>query len=150
MRFIETDGTTFDVLVGEHDTMNHLDKAVKHKVTCIKKHPSYNPKTFNNDYAVLTLDKAIDLTGSNSAARAACLPNSQDTKFVEGTTKFVVSGWGETETKVGAPSTLHHVQVPFVGQSTCKRGYPALTDRMLCAGNFKNGGIDSCQGDSGG
>ena len=48
-------------------------------------------------------------------------------------------------------SLLMEVEVPLVGEETCRRAYPgAAIDRgTLCAG-LRRGGKDSCQGDSGG
>ena len=48
-------------------------------------------------------------------------------------------------------SRLMEVEVPLVGEETCRRAYPrAAIDRgTLCAG-LRRGGRDSCQGDSGG
>ena len=47
---------------------------------------------------------------------------------------------------------LHHVSVPWVSDAQCKSVYGsnAITDNMICAGNLADGGVDSCQGDSGG
>lgn len=42
-------------------------------------------------------------------------------------------------------------QVPIVGQRQCRAAYRryTITDNMFCAG-FKDGGSDTCSGDSGG
>ena len=88
------------------------------------------------------------MTGS-SKARLACLPDAGVTAF-EPDTKFVVSGWGQRDDG-SSGGKLHHVTVPYVDDATCKVAYGGLiTPRMICAGHVENGGIDSCQGDSGG
>ena len=48
-------------------------------------------------------------------------------------------------------SRLMEVELPLVGESTCRESYPdaAIDRRTLCAG-LRRGGKDSCQGDSGG
>ena len=42
--------------------------------------------------------------------------------------------------------------VPAVTDAQCIDAYGVnrISERMHCAGNFQNGGVDSCQGDSGG
>ena len=102
------------------------------------------------DYALLELSDPIKLTG-NSKARAACLPDPNDKDFAAGT-NFVVSGWGRLSSGGVSPSRLHHVTVPAVTDARCKQAYGAnrISPRMHCAGNIKDGGVDSCQGDSGG
>lgn len=48
-------------------------------------------------------------------------------------------------------SKLMEVELPLVGEATCRDAYPDanIDRRMLCAG-LRRGGKDSCQGDSGG
>ena len=83
--------------------------------------------------------------------RAACLPDAGDTQFTTADV-FTVSGWGRNSSSGYLQHRLHHVEVPWVSDAKCKEGYgqSAITEAMICAGNFDDGGIDSCQGDSGG
>ena len=48
-------------------------------------------------------------------------------------------------------SKLMEVELPLVGEETCRTAYPhaAIDERTVCAG-LERGGKDSCQGDSGG
>ena len=48
-------------------------------------------------------------------------------------------------------SRLMQVELPLVGEKTCREAYPGapIDERTLCAG-LRKGGKDSCQGDSGG
>lgn len=47
-------------------------------------------------------------------------------------------------------TSLQAVSVPMVNWDTCRSIYTDLTSNMICAGDLENGGVDSCQGDSGG
>ena len=82
--------------------------------------------------------------------RAVCLPDKLETDFSGQT--FTVSGWGTNAHNGSQNNQLHHVQVPSVSDQDCQEGYGAdtITEQMMCAGNFSDGGIDSCKGDSGG
>lgn len=51
------------------------------------------------------------------------------------------------------PTQLYKVTIPLVNQAQCASaysGYNTLTTNMLCAGRLGIGGIDACQGDTGG
>jgi len=64
-----------DVMIGKYNFKDRESGATRHKVEKIIDHPKYNHKTMDYDYSILKLncDDAIDL-GSNSPARAICLP----------------------------------------------------------------------------
>ena len=149
--FFFSDG--FRVLVGEHDLIDNMDNAVTHNVATITNHPTYNQSAqFDNDFSILTLTEPIVLCGAGSHARAVCLPNPSDPEFIPGDTTFTVSGWGSLSFMGSFPNELHKVEVPFVTLAMCKeKNKPfEVTENMLCAGNIAEGGVDSCQGDSGG
>jgi len=154
------------VAVGEHAINNFInethseDNARLHKVQCIENHPTYDRRPLDNDFAVITLEDPLDLSGST--ARAACLPPADLAPFVPAggsvePTEFTVSGWGLLkEGGNSQPHVLHHVKVPFYDRTVCDDAYynitkprRFLTENMMCAGHA-GGGIDSCQGDSGG
>lgn len=70
-----------------------------------------------------------------------------------------IVGWGVTEVGLdGQPKAsahlvdqLHEADLPIVSTLVCKEAMGAgnITQNMLCAG-YKDGGVDSCVGDSGG
>merc|ERR1712038_209653 len=91
------DGLKSEVLAGEHDANNRLDKATVHPVLKVTAHPKYRDSINDGikyDFAILTLKDPIDLSGKSNA-RAACLPDPTDTDFSDHPF-FEVSGWGKT------------------------------------------------------
>ena len=66
-------------------------------------------------------------------------------------TECAITGWGRTRRRGGISSVLRETRVPLVGDADCKKNYrpELITSNMVCAGNL-GGGIDACQGDSGG
>jgi secreted trypsin-like serine protease len=76
------------------------------------------------------------------------MPIATTTAYDNGT--FTVAGWGLTSEGGSSSSTLRKAQVPFIDDTTCRKYYPTLVPGdEICAG-YQQGGIDSCNGDSGG
>ena len=123
-----------------------------HTVACINEHPQYKMPYY--DFAILTLDEPVDITSTDSKARAACLPTNTS-KLYDNGELMTVSGWGSTiegQSWDELPSVLHHVQLPGVNNAACADNYildVGITDEMMCAG-LVEGGIGVCHGDAGG
>lgn len=110
-------------------------------VKAVFSHPGYNPNTYNNDFSIVQLIGSINLKEGVTAIIA--LPTLND-PIADGALAFV-SGWGDTLVASESTKNLRGVEVPTVNQSACKRVYSIVTNNMVCAGDMKNGGIDSCQ-----
>ncbi|XP_014373969.2 trypsin-like [Alligator sinensis] len=107
-------------------------------------HPSYNPRTKDND---LMLIKLLNPACLNKNVQTLELTTSCPVT----NTECEVSGWGTTISP-GAmyPSILHCVGVNIVDQAYCESVSTGLvTNNMVCAGHY-GGREDSCYGDSGG
>lgn len=105
----------------------------------VKVHPQ------DYDVSVLFLEKPLTIGESvNTIALASQIPKDG--------TKCSISGWGATINK-GTPSEiLQSAEVDIVPDDICKSSFPFkanyVAKRMICAG-LKEGGVDSCTGDSG-
>ena len=139
-----TSGSSPDVIVGEHRITSSAD-GTRHTTCRYVDHPSYS--NLNNDFSILHLRTPVNL---GTRAAPACLPSSTFAgDFLAGKT-LTVSGWGALSQGGGSPSVLHSVGVPGMTNSQCNSNYPGqIRSSMLCAGRA-SGGIDSCQGNSGG
>jgi secreted trypsin-like serine protease len=141
-------GYDFEIVVGEHSITNTED-GTNHAVCGTTVHPDYNQGTStNNDYAIVRLSQPVDI---GPRAVPACLPpTSFGGSFMDDKT-VTVSGWGTTASGGSQANVLMSVDVPGVSNDVCKQAYgeSSITDSMMCAGR-PEGGIDSCQGDSGG
>jgi len=115
----------------------------RRNVTSIAIHPSYNDNTLDYDVAVLTLSSSA--TGIPLASLASSDPAAG--------TNLLVTGWGNTSATGGSyPTALRKATVPMISTTTCNGSSVyngQITSRMICAG-YLAGGIDSCDGDSGG
>lgn len=101
-------------------------------------HDYGEPVDSANDWALLLLDEPVDID-----------PIEVDVDPAEFETLEAV-GWGQTGE--GYPTVARWVGLPFVDDEACSDAYPAAFDgqTMLCAGDLQNGGVDTCDGDSGG
>lgn len=128
----------------------------KRDVVLVDVHPDWNPDTFVNDAAVLTLAAPIRTItpvklvtpGTDALERPGRLAT--------------VTGWGNTilqpvgpgDGDVEFPDRMREAQVPLVSKDECETAYaeedgttPVDSTTMICAGRT---GVDTCQGDSGG
>ncbi|XP_054888695.1 uncharacterized protein prss56 [Poeciliopsis prolifica] len=132
-------------VVGEFDiTKKDPDEQVL-KVNRVIQHPKFNPKTFNNDIALVELTSPAVLS---EHVTPVCLPSGVDPPTGS---PCLVAGWGSLYEDGPSADVVMEAKVPLLPHSTCKSalGKDLVTNTMLCAG-YLSGGIDSCQGDSGG
>ena len=123
--------------------------ATRRAVDAVRVHPGWNPRSNDNDIALLRLSEPI--SGAR-ASYANLLPASptMSRRFAFTGACAAVSGWGTLESGGDISPDLQAVNVPIVDQAECRRAYRGgITDGMICAG-LREGGRDSCQGDSGG
>lgn len=114
-------------------------------------HPKFSPVTMDNDVAVLIL-----MTPLTFSSKVNAIPLAKATDNFPAGSMVEASGYGSTVPNVNDPSDLHYVAMPIVDQKICVKAYQKyegkarVTNNMLCAGFYKVGGKDACQGDSGG
>ncbi|XP_073670248.1 trypsin-like [Paramisgurnus dabryanus] len=112
------------------------------------KHPDFDPKSFDNDIALLQLSSSVNFT---DYIKPVCLA-AAGSEFGEGLSSWL-TGWGYTSDNSPLPDILQEVEVPFVSNYNCSIFYNGtlnITDNMLCAGLINVGGKGPCSGDSGG
>lgn len=135
------------VWVGGHD-LRRKDQGETAKVKKIYIHPNYSEKTDRNDIALIELKAPIG-TNIPRAVVASSQTTNQNAKPGKIAT---VSGWGALSENGASPKVLHQVKLPIVSNSECNS--PAayggeVAGTQICAG-LRQGGKDSCYGDSGG
>ena len=62
------------VVVGEHDVSNDYDGQSRLSVARWESHPNYNSHTYDNDYAIITLEDTDEIIW-NERVQPICLPN---------------------------------------------------------------------------
>ncbi len=120
------------VLVGSRD----LNSAKTIRIKESRIHTRYDPQTFDYDVAIAVLEE--------DATSLPLIPLAETAPSVA-----TVIGWGATAEGASTTNLLRQVEVPIWTPNDCRKIYPSLTSRQVCAG-LRQGGGDSCQGDSGG
>jgi hypothetical protein len=126
------------------------------RVRAVFVHDGYSkPHAYENDIALLQLDRPSDLP----TVRLEGQPAGEGRLSVEPKASpwVRVVGWGYVDSHTRTTSeVLQEAQLPLVPAAVCNESMPSeLTDagpideRRLCAGQ-NEGGVDSCNGDSGG
>ncbi|KAM9262521.1 granzyme A [Morus bassanus] len=138
------------VILGAHSQRAKEREKQFFKIANQIRHPRYYFGRKENDIMLLQLQGRATL---NKAVQLIPLPKS-DNDPKPGTT-CTVAGWGQTHNNRRLFSdTLREVNITVISRHICNnnkhyRNNPVITDNMICAGS-KNGGKDSCFGDSGG
>jgi secreted trypsin-like serine protease len=106
-------------------------------------HQAYDPKTHENDLALLKL---------RTRPRGQVIPLANTSTVLPVGQPLEVTGWGATSEAGDTSRQLLKASVPYIDNVKCNapEAYNGIIKPgMMCAG-YREGGIDSCQGDSGG
>ncbi|NWU45267.1 GRAA protein, partial [Hylia prasina] len=138
------------VVLGAHSSEKSEKEHQTFQIAKCIRYPCYDPSTKENDIMLLQLRGRAKF---NKAVQPIPLPTSDDDP--KPGTVCTVAGWGTTTNRrYTMPSALMEVNITVIRREICNdknhyNGKPVITENMICAGS-KNGGKDSCDGDSGG
>jgi len=146
---IDGDFSSIEVHLGRHSQSGANPNEVTRKVEQAIIHPHYDLITYENDICLLKLSTPVNFT---DYIQPICLA-SADSTFHTGINSWV-TGWGTTvpNDSSSQPDILQEVTLQILGNNECQCNHRhsfVITENMLCAG-VRAGGMDSCQGDSGG
>ena len=111
-------------------------------------HPEYEPNTMANDIAVLRTN--ISFIYGKRVVPAAMPDDFMPTLETNETSICYTAGWGVTNTTTNRPSKkLLHVEMPIFAPCPNRDNFPTDDEKQICGGK-REGGVDSCSGDSGG
>ncbi|KAI6175407.1 Transmembrane protease serine 9 [Aphelenchoides bicaudatus] len=136
----------FYIVTGDWD--NTVDEGTEQKfnLTRIHFYPKYED-LFQHDIVILELEANKTIT-FNEANQPICLV-PRGYRYKSGQV-CLASGWGSNGTTY--PQRLQAAAMPILETAVCRNAskvYSAVSQTAFCAG-YLSGGVDSCQGDSGG
>lgn len=120
-------------------------------------HPSFvfritdESEVINSTYDIALIKLNAPLPVDNDYIRPICLPDV-DIPIRENSAACVI-GWGNPVKVDTEDLFLKQAEVPIISLDRCRKQHPQdankIRDHVICAGRLE-GGIDSCDGDSGG
>ncbi|XP_018398771.1 PREDICTED: venom serine protease 34-like [Cyphomyrmex costatus] len=142
---IDTDPSTVNILVGDHDLTTGADTNASRLYTIAKfyMHPLYNIQPPQNDIAIVMVNSVISF---NEEVGPACLPFQHQFDSFAGS-NVVLLGWGLTNYSQMKSNVLQKVTVAVITNQECRKEYPTITNDHICT---YTEGKDACQFDSGG
>jgi len=122
-----------------------FQKAEERRIKEAIDHPNYNKKTYDNDYALILLDKEYIIESNIN------LVLNEDPNFPQAGEVLDILGMGDLASSGDLADELRDVKVKSFSNSKCNSFYGGnqIKSSMICAG-YKKGKKDACQGDSGG
>ncbi|XP_066507628.1 transmembrane protease serine 2 [Hoplias malabaricus] len=127
-------------------TQSEMESVSGRTVFRIISHPGFDPKTNDNDIAMMKLSSRFTMPNVGPV----CLPNVGVSFSAQ--TECYITGWGALSSQGPSPDVLQEARVSVIDRSICNSPTVyngQITQSMICAGRLQ-GGVDSCQGDSGG
>ena len=132
---------------------NLYDTGLIFSVKKILIHPNYNNETFDNDIALLFLDK----NPSDFNIKIMFLPDNRLNKIIYNINKpGIIMGYGVTKFNTNnQPNQLKYSLIKILDKKKVNIPPSYLTPNMIVAGDYNdpndpNDNEDTCQGDSGG
>ncbi|MDL5027851.1 trypsin-like serine protease [Vibrio sp. TMPB1044] len=139
----------FEVVIGVSDLSSPDVEQHRYSVEQIYTHENYTQEPASNDIAIIELSDRPTKSAVN-------LVDGHVRDNLNAGQMLTVIGWGDqnsSEEQYSSTSKLNQVNVPLVSQRECNLGqgdgYSDIGSDAFCAG-YKEGGRDSCNGDSGG
>jgi len=139
-----------EVILGSHAKFWSGQEASR-EVGKIKRtiyHANYGSTRHANDIALVELKSPI--VGYTPVTLFTDQPEIKPDLEAVGT-KLTVTGWGKLSTNGPAAAKLQVAKVPLISNQQCQRQHPneKIGPDMICA-SYDTGGVDACEGDSGG
>lgn len=134
------DAKELRIYLGGHNITK--DYTEQRRVRTIHRHELFDIYTYDNDIAILELDRPVQF---GPKMQPGCLPDPTHSVYDGAST--VVAGWGRTGEGKPTSPVLRSLVMPVWSDEQCKQsgyGRDRITKNMMCAG-YHDGEKDACQ-----
>lgn len=136
------------LVVAGTDNLNFLYRAQVRTVSKVVLHPDFDAPTFNNDVALIKVDRPFNLRSSFSIVRPICYEPGIPVLPYDIAT---VAGFGAKNYREPTEARLHQTDIAIIDRGLCNKSFDEkITNNMICAGGMIPNKRDACSGDSGG
>ena len=137
-------GSSINIYIGDFDLQSNVGTSYEIASDGIFEYPNYNPKTHENDIALIKLAKPVE--------NIKPVKLVSDNFFEKEGQLTVVSGWGlmENEQK---PTQLRYGILPIIDNNRAIKWDSTYKNSVFTStivAGYPNGGVSFCAGDSGG
>ncbi|XP_043266812.1 venom serine protease 34-like [Venturia canescens] len=142
---LNRDPSKIGILIGDHDLSKGSETNASKvlRVDTYDINPFYNNLTWENDIAIITVEKYIEFS---QRVGPVCLPFQHSPDTFAGSPVEIL-GWGLTQPVDSVATVLQKAQVTVITNAACRRYHPRVTPAQMCT---QEDDKDSCQFDSGG
>lgn len=134
--------------VGGTDNLNFMYRAQTRNAFQQIIHPNFDIATYDNDIALVKVDKPYNLESSFSHVGTVCVNRDMVLLPYDIAT---ICGFGSRAFHEKTRSHLYETEIAIIDKNTCNKAFGGMiTDNMICAGGMIANKRDACSGDSGG
>ena len=138
--------------IASRDDLSNKSAGAEAPVRSVWLHPDFSKTKYLDDYRYRNDVGVVTLTKPLGSATAPIAAAGQTSLYQAGTPARII-GWGATGDQKTDAGILHTATVSVVADADCAspESYGSLYDAAqgVCAGRFDEGGVDTCEYDSG-
>ncbi|MFD3608270.1 serine protease [Streptomyces atroolivaceus] len=144
VRYLEP--SDVEVYIGSN---KYYADGITKEVTGLDEHPTFDPSTYDNNIAVLTLDSPLTPAEISTYAIKTIPRAAAGSSLPAAGSYSDVTAYGATDPNLTLPDLMQHAQLRHYTPAQCQTYKKnKLTDSMFCAGD-PAGNRDLCPGDQG-
>lgn len=136
------DKEPFKRAVAGTDDMESLYRAQLRSIVKVIVHPKFEPETYNNDIALMKVNKPFNIQSKFSLVGTICLERDVPVVPYDIAT---IAGFGANAFHTSSKTHLYSTDIAIIDQNVCNISFDyAITNNMICAGGMISNKRDAC------